>query len=386
MFDPQKCVEPTSVPFGWTAKSIDGRDKRWDRLRKKYALSDGHAEVISGSGFLSYVIRVVFTFHGTDERFSAILKVPTVQKIRDAKMFAGRDDVFENYLFKLHNQEILFYKEIAEKCDIFYFPKMYAYVLSDGKAGAHGRILMEDVGDRGTLPDILQGLKYEQCAEAIKVLARFHAFGYLHATDDFLRQLRLCQTERKDEERLQLSPAIFRLDPYFAENMTLLKRIEADYGKIMIDQHLHFGIPPVLTHGDFWGNNMFFEKNADGSSSDRVFTIFDWQCLRPDSGIPDVTKFLAVSASESVLREKIPNLLALYYEEMKQSLKENGVVIPYDFENLNAMYEHAFPNDLLFSLMVLPALLQNVEDEKIIAGVVNRLKLNLEYVVKCMEK
>ncbi|CAD5233216.1 unnamed protein product [Bursaphelenchus xylophilus] len=384
MFDPRRLIEPTNVPFGWATKSLDGRDERWDGLRRKYSIAAGHAEVISGAGFLSYVLRVVFVFDGTTERFSAILKVPTVEKLMAAQMVIEEAPKFDNILIKLHNQEILFYKEIANKCDVFYFPKMYAYVVSDEKNATHGRILVEDVGDKGMLPDVLQGMDLKQCTEAIQVLAKFHAFTLLNLSEEFLEKLKECNTNQK--ENIGMTPATYELDPYFMENREDLKEIAEKHGEVEYNIHRLHGIPPVLVHGDFWGNNMFFEKKNDGSMGEKLFTVFDWQLLRPGTGMGDIARFLVVSATAEVLANNLEGILKLYYDTMQQCLHRNGERMPYSYEQMKIMFRYEFPFEFVFAAMLLPVMVQGTDNEKVKQGVVNRLKIGFDYVKKFSDR
>ena len=36
-------------------------------------------------------------------------------------------------------------------------------------------------------------------------------------------------------------------------------------------------IPDVFLHGDFWGNNLMFARDADGNASDDLVANTDWQ-------------------------------------------------------------------------------------------------------------
>ncbi|KAH7664932.1 hypothetical protein AAVH_43310, partial [Aphelenchoides avenae] len=42
------------------------------------------------------------------------------------------------------------------------------------------------------------------------------------------------------------------------------------------DQPKGLGLPMLLCHGDLWGNNLLYRRNADGTASDKVQAIVDW--------------------------------------------------------------------------------------------------------------
>jgi hypothetical protein len=41
------------------------------------------------------------------------------------------------------------------------------------------------------------------------------------------------------------------------------------------------GTPPVLSHGDLWVNNIFYEKDNEGNLTDEVCSFLDWQVAHP---------------------------------------------------------------------------------------------------------
>lgn len=76
---------------------------------------------------------------------------------------------FAQTLIKFHNQEINFYKRFASHYHELYFPKMYAYVESDPTQKIHGRILMEDVGSKGMLADVIEGLDLAKVSKLLYI-------------------------------------------------------------------------------------------------------------------------------------------------------------------------------------------------------------------------
>lgn len=81
--DPRTPIPPTDVTFGWVFDALAGRDARWDHLRKHRALDAVQVEVVSGSGFLAYVLRLRVLFREESEPFSVILKVPISARLAE---------------------------------------------------------------------------------------------------------------------------------------------------------------------------------------------------------------------------------------------------------------------------------------------------------------
>lgn len=68
---------------------------------------------------------------------------------------------------------------------------------------------------------------------------------------------------------------------YFRRNKAALENLTNNNDIMCFDVHKIFGTPPVLCHGDFWSNNVFFEANNDGSINNRIAALFDFQFSHP---------------------------------------------------------------------------------------------------------
>lgn len=72
-------IEPTHLTVGFVARSLDGKDEQWDRLRSSGDFENIKLQPISGNGYLSSISRVSFYFSGDNSPFSVILKVKAAQ-------------------------------------------------------------------------------------------------------------------------------------------------------------------------------------------------------------------------------------------------------------------------------------------------------------------
>ena len=76
------------------------------------------------------------------------------------------------------------------------------------------------------------------------------------------------------EVRKKDHPALF--DPLIDRLIEICKE---DMGFDYMDTlHEKLGLPPVLTHGDLWSNNMMWRKTEDGKgTTGELAAIVDWQ-------------------------------------------------------------------------------------------------------------
>jgi hypothetical protein len=57
---------------------------------------------------------------------------------------------------------------------------------------------------------------------------------------------------------------------YWKMHGPMLERIASQNELMLLESHKMFGVPPVLCHGDMWANNVFFERQRDGSAGDAL--------------------------------------------------------------------------------------------------------------------
>ncbi|KAI6190413.1 CHK domain-containing protein [Aphelenchoides bicaudatus] len=118
--------------------------------------------------------------------------------------------------------------------------------------------------------------------------------------------------------------------------------------------HLRFELSGLLSHGDLWGNNIFFERNADGTCGNKVATILDFQCCYPGSGLDDLARFICTSASLEVLKEHEEHLLRLYFERINDELKSKGLPDRFPaYEKMLEVYKFHRMHEFLFSIFIL---------------------------------
>ena len=61
-------------------------------------------------------------------------------------------------------------------------------------------------------------------------------------------------------------------------------------------------MPSVLVHGDVWIANVLWHANRDGTATDDLATIIDWQTAAPGNPVADVLRFLWSSVEGEVVQ------------------------------------------------------------------------------------
>jgi RecA/RadA recombinase len=118
----------------------------------------------------------------------------------------------------------------------------------------------------------------------------------------------------------------------------------------------------VLTHGDFWVNNMMFHYCPETGKPDQVRFI-DFQMTRYTSPVLDLQYFIHTSTNEQVRSEYTEHLLQVYHTELQDTLKTLGCDQHiYTFEQLKEEYEDRSLFGLITACTVLSAVLADPEE------------------------
>ncbi|KAH7680125.1 Juvenile hormone-inducible protein, partial [Aphelenchoides avenae] len=131
------------------------------------------------------------------------------------------------------------------------------------------------------MASIGEGLTKGQVESALRSIAKFHAFSLTLPKDD-ISSFALEYPRHIEDHRLHIVERVLNLPTtYFAEHKQALRRFVHANEKMPVDTHKLFGTPPILVHGDFWTNNLFFKRDEEGNVGDELHCILDWQCMHP---------------------------------------------------------------------------------------------------------
>ncbi|KAI1730210.1 ecdysteroid kinase domain-containing protein [Ditylenchus destructor] len=385
--DLKQKIGVTKFSVGYVIRSLQGKDDKWDHLMAKRKLQRIVVTQIAGIGYLSYIYRIQFHFDDVSQPFSAILKVPTVMHIPTVNPLA--DDLFlTDFALKLaerHDKEIYFYENFSKRIRHVKLASMYNSRTSFSTDSLENAcVLMEDLGIYGVMPSVPVGLTKLQVEALIKAIAEIHAISLsVPHSAELIEKLRF--TSSLDQEDGQAKNAavenLLKLPhDYFRRHKKALERAAKENEIMVCDSHKEFGTPPVLCHGDFWSNNVFFEANPDGSPSDELYAIFDWQFAHPSTGLIDIVRLILICVNASLKLRFLDDWLRLYYECFSDGCRRHGVRNPYTMDLVRKMFRYQYPSEMLFSYIILLNYFGRIEDEGIRTALLGRMISSFELV------
>ncbi|KAI6233752.1 hypothetical protein M3Y99_00890800 [Aphelenchoides fujianensis] len=309
-------VEPTDVSFEWIVQQLNGKDRRWTKLKKNHKIIKVEYKAVPGYGFFTHA----------------------------EQMAEG--------LVAYHNQEIRFYQTVGSRYTSFILPKLYGFEESDPTTGRHGRLLIEDISERGRQVTAIHGLKIAQCCAVVEAIAQFHAFTrYVPNSEAIMSSMDGNHLLDLSDDQIQLTTRLSVLhEEYFKKNADALRALFQSAHRQPESPHLRFGVKPVLTHGDLTSANIFFHSDPKGRASNSVFTFIDFQTCALGNGASDLARFILTSTSAQVQQMCTDRFLKLYYETLRTELKRRGQEVDYSYKKLVEMFWEAYSYECIFAL------------------------------------
>jgi len=207
-------------------------------------------------------------------------------------------------------------------------PMGRAYATWVGDDGVHPpMILLEDLGDRArVLGDGSASLSFAQMLSVAEAQANLQAW--------------CLTTEKNWKEKLETFEDRMAVFAAFVPMMqqAVQKAKEAypeafgklDNTKLMrfFDlegmKKFHFAyreyMPDVMVHGDFWANNIMFNKLPDGSMGNDLVAFIDWQLTFIGNPLMDLGRMLSMSFDSDLRNAHLEDIIKRYYECLQKKL------------------------------------------------------------------
>uniref|UniRef100_A0A7E4UYT7 CHK domain-containing protein n=1 Tax=Panagrellus redivivus TaxID=6233 RepID=A0A7E4UYT7_PANRE len=307
------------VPFaiGFVLDHLRKREPTYADALPENLVAFTAKDITGGKAYFSRIIRIAFTWNSSSiTPESIILKVPGVQTYAltgDAETDAATDE----YLEYAHSNENDVYKYLWNAAEKFNttlkIPKIY-FASGYSKSHTEGVIIMDDLSVTGTTLKLIPGFNNGQVESSIDELAKIHAlvwknggvtvFDGCPGQDEFVQEMKRTANALRTISPNSVGLLMDEIDGLFTPTVY-------HYAVYSTNK---FGFPPTLVHSDLWSANMLFKNNTNGTPTDDLLSIIDWQSGHAGNPFADIGRLLAVNTSAVYRRRETNRLLKRYYD------------------------------------------------------------------------
>ncbi|KAK0418891.1 hypothetical protein QR680_013833 [Steinernema hermaphroditum] len=349
----------SSFDTAWLISALDGNDSLFKAIHEKNKVQNVKAKTIgAGKGFVSNIYKCTIEFESDHADYEVILKIPGVHALEGAVGGSEKDSSFVESVAKVHNLECFFYTDYAAKSGLP-TPKIY----SAGKCaeGKEGYLLMENMIGKGESSCVFEGFSKAQLYTIVRHLVKLH-FAFLTMEDQSW------QSQFDPKNGFSEQESVDFCIPMYEKVMKMKpdglgRKIKPLYeacksGKffnyILFEHRKDYGLPPVLSHGDLWCNNIMWKLDSDGYITNEVAAIIDFQIVHTGSLTNDLARVIVCCSDAEVRRQYEADLLKFYYDSLSSLFASAGKEVPFSFDQMNQAFKISYLSAVVDILWMIP--------------------------------
>uniref|UniRef100_A0A1I7ZGS3 CHK domain-containing protein n=1 Tax=Steinernema glaseri TaxID=37863 RepID=A0A1I7ZGS3_9BILA len=354
-------LSDTPFTIEWLLTALSG-DGHFLKLRNGSTIENVTVTYISkGIALASKVYKINVQFERSNDNFEVVLKVPGTQAFT-AAVGSGDNGVSIDFIAKGHNLECAFYKQFAPHLDMPLAKVFKAVEMRPGKAP--GALLMESLHERAGTFYLPTSCSRGQCFNVAKHLASFHKHFLCIPKDRWIGKYSdNAVSAFANESHASYIDQFPTMNPgVFDRAYKVLKEHAADkefYQYMLTDVHKDIGLPLVLCHGDLHSGNLMWKLNSDGSVSNELAAMIDWQMIYEGCVTNDIAMFMATSVDGDVRRDCEYNVLKFMYDRIVALMEKEGKAVDFSYEQMKLGYRINFAGHAARLLVMLPMLYGN---------------------------
>ncbi|KAK0420950.1 hypothetical protein QR680_014986 [Steinernema hermaphroditum] len=373
----------SSFTIEWVLSHLLEADNKFTTLTEGAKVKNVTAVDISGGkGFASKVYKVTIEFDNISEPYFVVLKVPGTESFSEA-MGTNENTIKEQHLAANHNKECDFYTNFSSHINAP-LPKIYKvqhWIVGEQP----GAILMESFFGKAVGASQIADSNIEQAYEVVRQLASIQAYFLSLPAEQWHNKLTIVDDDSKDKNLLidiflaklkEMRPGMFD------EGIGVLSKY-AQQRKFLrytlCDVYEDVGLPLGISHGDFGNHNVLWKANPDGSISNELAAIIDWQTVHEGCLTNDLARFMALCLNSDARRQHEDGILKTYYDTLVRLLKKEGQEVTFTLDQVIRGYRANFVGQSLFTLLCGPFRAGLKEcDEKELEIYMVRAKMTME--------
>ncbi|CAD5213846.1 unnamed protein product [Bursaphelenchus xylophilus] len=316
---------------------LSKHNKHFKKLRELADLDEiNHKQIGVSAGFQSKIYSVDCHF-SNGRTVSVIAKIPLINGLFDCCGLDNVDEDKENSSpdtkpYDQHSIECEFYEQFGYLRNVP-LPEVYYTEKIDLKGGNSGLILMENMNLKSEPLGFYRSATENQCYELAKSIAhlQFNALAPRHTwwwmqfdknmhVDFDLKLVKALWEhcyEMEDFKSIMDTAKIVQNKEY---SLYAIRERPIEYGAL------------TMAHGDTQPNNIMFKTKKDGSLTDELAGIIDWQlCFYASPGL-DLARFLVLGADMNVREKCEQKYYDIYYNTLTNLYGKSCSKPPFTYE------------------------------------------------------
>uniref|UniRef100_A0A1I7SCT9 CHK domain-containing protein n=1 Tax=Bursaphelenchus xylophilus TaxID=6326 RepID=A0A1I7SCT9_BURXY len=295
---------------------LSKHNKHFKKLRELADLDEiNHKQIGVSAGFQSKIYSVDCHF-SNGRTVSVIAKIPLINGLFDCCGLDNVDEDKENSSpdtkpYDQHSIECEFYEQFGYLRNVP-LPEVYYTEKIDLKGGNSGLILMENMNLKSEPLGFYRSATENQCYEEFRCGLSPEGFfpcnAYLRTSLIFLLL---------DFKSIMDTAKIVQNKEY---SLYAIRERPIEYGAL------------TMAHGDTQPNNIMFKTKKDGSLTDELAGIIDWQlCFYASPGL-DLARFLVLGADMNVREKCEQKYYDIYYNTLTNLYGKSCSKPPFTYE------------------------------------------------------
>jgi len=275
--------------------------------------------------------------------YDVILKVPGAETL--AKVTAkveSKEAISESSIATAHNSECRFYSDFAPHIEMPLVRTLKALETQDSTNP--GCLLMESLVGKADIRSIFTTASKKQAFLVAKHLAPLYKHFICLPQDRWIGKFTtngLGDFVVSDFYTAHFYKLTEMAPGRFDEGIATFQRFihsRKFYMYTMTDVYKDYGLPPVLSHGDLWGNNLLWKQNADGSMTEDLAAIIDWQMMHEGCIANNIARFMMLCLDGDVRRECEYDVLRYLYEQIVELMTSDGKSVDFAYDQVKQAY------------------------------------------------